>query len=90
MGQNCCSASENAPEIRLSHDDLNEETNQHTPISHAEKLKEASDINQKQQFYGKNGDKYSKTITKEMSSNIDSNLEEYKQKIFCKQPTIHE
>ena len=39
MGQNCCSASENAPEIRLSHDDLSEETNQHTPVSHADKLK---------------------------------------------------
>lgn len=33
---------------------------------------------------------YSKTITKEMASSIDANIDDYKKKILSKQATIHE
>lgn len=45
---------------------------------------------QKNEFYGKDGHVHSKTITKQMSSSIDSNLDEYKKIIFTKQNTITE
>lgn len=57
-------------------------------LSHAHQDK--AEKTQKENFYGKDGFKYSKTITKEMACNLDENIEEYKKKIFSKQPTIEE
>jgi hypothetical protein len=45
---------------------------------------------EKRQFYGKDGEVHSRTITKDMAVPIDANFEQYKQCIFKQQSTIRE
>ena len=90
MGQQCCAASQNTPEIIITADETDSKTkaNQQEKGMKDSKVKETMEKSQKNDFYGKDGHVYSKTITKEMTSSIDHNLDEYKKIIFNKQETI--
>ena len=87
MGQACCAASENTPEIVITPEQNNQKEGSEE-TQHEEVREDVKEVNRKNQFYGKDGHKYSKTVTQEMQSKIDGNLEEYKKMVFSKQPTI--
>jgi hypothetical protein len=87
MGQQCCSVQEGAPELLINNEEYADET-----VGHRDKdqnsSREIAEKNQKETFYGKDGHKYSKTITREMANQIDEEIDQYKSKIFAKQNTI--
>jgi hypothetical protein len=87
MGQQCCSVQEGAPEVLISNEEYADETVGHRDIDQ-HSSREIAEKNQKETFYGKDGHKYSKTITREMASQIDEDIDQYKSKIFAKQSTI--